>query len=166
MVRASSLEKGLWFSDFTMHVCFYCINDIDSGAEGFLPSSCGKCDVCLENCLGATQKRKRGALPCYLPYCTAAVSGNGLSIVTSADGSFSRPGKRVSLSLNNASSFDRTSMAQHSFKTNQFDKHMPCPCCSEERVLMENITLAVLVCLWLFAQTRNFFLNLMMQELA
>ena len=28
-----------------------------------------------------------------LPYCTAAVSGNGLSIVTSADGSFSRPGK-------------------------------------------------------------------------
>ena len=29
----------------------------------------------------------------YLPYCTAAVSGNGLSIVTSADGSFSRPGK-------------------------------------------------------------------------
>ena len=31
---------------------------------------------------------------------------------------------------------------------------------------MENFTLAVLVCLWPFAQTRNFFLNLMMQESA
>ena len=33
-----------------MPTCFQCKNDFESGAEDFLPSSCGKCDVCLENC--------------------------------------------------------------------------------------------------------------------
>ena len=49
-------------------------------------------------------------IPCY----TAAVSENVLSIVISAGGSFSRPDKPVFVSLNEATSFDRTSVAQHS----------------------------------------------------
>ena len=92
-----------------MQVCFYCSNDIGSGAEGFIPSSGGKCDACLENCSATTQGRKRSAVR-DLPYCTAAVSRNGLSIVISADGSFS-PDKPVFVSLNEATSFDRTSVA-------------------------------------------------------
>ena len=94
-----------------MQVCFYCSNDIDSGAEGFIPSSGGKCDACLENCSATTQGRKRSAVR-DLPYCTAAVSRNGLSTVISADGSFSRPVKPVSLSLNDASSFERLCVDQ------------------------------------------------------
>ena len=94
-----------------MQRCLSCRTNIESGAEGFLPSSCGNCDVCLENCPVPTQERKRGAVG-DLPYNTAAVPGNGLSIIISADDSFSRPDELVSVSLNEASSFDRTSVAQ------------------------------------------------------
>ena len=85
----------------TMQACFYCSNDIDSDSEGFLPSSCGKCDACLD---------VRDLL-----CCTAAVSGNGLSIIIVASDNFSCPDKPVSVSLNEASSFESKSVAQHSF---------------------------------------------------
>ena len=94
-----------------MQRCLSCRTNIESGAEGFLPSSCGNCDVCLENCPVPTQERKRGAVG-DLTYNTAAVPGNSLSIIISADDSFSRPDELVSVSLNEASSFDRTSVAQ------------------------------------------------------
>ena len=100
---------------------FYCSNDIDSDAEGFLPSSCGKFDACFENCPGITQKRKRCSVR-DLPCCTAAVSGNGLSITIVADDNFSSPDKPVSVSLNEASSFKRASAAEHIF----VDRSTPC----------------------------------------
>ena len=96
-----------------MQRCFSCSNYIEIGTEGFLPSSCGKCDDCLENCPVLTQEHKRGAVR-DLPACTAAISGNGLSMTISADDSFSRPDTPVSVSLNAATSFHRTSVAQHS----------------------------------------------------
>ena len=85
-----------------MPTCILCKNDYESGSEIFLPSSCGKCGVCIE---------KRGAV---LPNCTAAVSGDELRIIISADDTFSRPNKVVSVSLNEAISFDRASLAQKS----------------------------------------------------
>ena len=85
-----------------MQTCFCCSNDIDSDAECFLPSSC-------ENCPGTTLKRPvRDVLS-----GTTAVSGKGLSIRIVASDGASSPDEPVSVSLNEASSFERTSVAQH-----------------------------------------------------
>ena len=64
VVRAWCLQECVSFPVFAMPTCFQCKNDFESGAEDFLPSSCGKCDVCLEKTRFPLPLRNAREAPC------------------------------------------------------------------------------------------------------